>query len=228
MRSAPLTERLQRLRHRRLDHRRGGARIGRVVTCTCGGTMSGNCATGSRVSEISPAMVMMMADDDRQSRPIDEDRGDHALSSRPAWPPGRRSGYRSRGCRSWGCRSWACRSWGRRASAPATPRHPGAPAGCPRRSPCHPAVRPLRDHRGVGGRLAEHDAARLRLVVGVHHVDVVALLVGQHRAARDAERLDRLDPLQQGGDELAVDQQRGCRPRPAWRRRAAGWGWWRG
>src|SRR6267154_1115550 len=32
-----------------------------AVTCTCGGTMSGNCETGMRVSEIAPAIGMRMA-----------------------------------------------------------------------------------------------------------------------------------------------------------------------
>ena len=30
-------------------------------TCTCGGTMSGNCATGMRLSPTSPARVMTIA-----------------------------------------------------------------------------------------------------------------------------------------------------------------------
>ena len=38
-------------------------------------------------------------------------------------------------------------------------------------------------------------------------IDIVALLVGQHGGARHRQRLDRLDALDQHGDELAVDQR---------------------
>ena len=49
--------RLDRLRHRGFDHLGAGARIvGR--DCTCGGTMSGNCAIGIDASAIRPASVM--------------------------------------------------------------------------------------------------------------------------------------------------------------------------
>ena len=32
-----------------------------AVTCTCGGTISGNCATGMRSNEIKPAIVVRIA-----------------------------------------------------------------------------------------------------------------------------------------------------------------------
>ena len=53
-----------------------------MVTETCGGTMSGYWATGMAKSETSPAIVVTMRDDDRKSRPVDEDRREHRSSPR--------------------------------------------------------------------------------------------------------------------------------------------------
>ena len=51
------------------------------MTETCGGTISGYCATGITSSDSSAGDRRDDGDDDRQPRPVDEDRGEHRLSS---------------------------------------------------------------------------------------------------------------------------------------------------
>ena len=55
--------------------------------------------------------------------------------------------------------------------------------------------------------MPELDAALLDFVVGIDDVHVVALLVRQHRPARNAECHHRLDAFDQNGDETAIDQR---------------------
>jgi len=72
--------------------------------------------------------------------------------------------------------------------------------------------------------LAELDAPLLCLVLRIDDIDVIALLIGQHRGARDGENGNRLDAFDQHAHELAVEQFARGRARPAARREAAGWG----
>ena len=63
------------------------------------------------------------------------------------------------------------------------------------------------DHDGGRrGRLAELDAPHLRLVLRIDDIDVIALLIGQHRGARDREDRDRLHAFEHHGHEFAVGQ----------------------
>src|ERR1700712_522514 len=50
-----------------------------------------------------------------------------------------------------------------------------------------------RDRRGRGRRLPQLNSPLLHLVVGAHDIDVVALLVRQHRLAGNAKRHDGLN-----------------------------------
>jgi len=58
--------------------------------------------------------------------------------------------------------------------------------------------------RPLRRRLAEMDAPYLRPVLPVDDVDVVPLLVGQDRRARDAKHRDRLHPFQQYSDKFLI------------------------
>ncbi len=49
-------------------------------TVTCGGTMSGNCDTGMRISDSAARQCQQNGDNDREPRPIDENAGDHAMT----------------------------------------------------------------------------------------------------------------------------------------------------
>src|SRR3984957_12108348 len=49
-------------------------------------------------------------------------------------------------------------------------------------------LQPAGDHGRGGRRLAQLDPPLLHLVVGADNIDVVPLLVGQHRLARNAKR----------------------------------------
>lgn len=61
------------------------------------------------------------------------------------------------------------------------------------------------DHRGDRRcRLAKLNAPLLGFVVGADHIEVVALLVRQHRGARHRKHFDRLHTFEQNGDEFAV------------------------
>ena len=46
----------------------------------------------------------------------------------------------------------------------------------------------------------------LGLVLRIQYVDVISLLVGQHRGTRDGQNRDRLHPFKAHGHEFAVDQ----------------------
>ena len=54
------------------------------------------------------------------------------------------------------------------------------------------------------------NAADLCLVLGIDHVNIVALLIRQHGSARNGQHRDRLHALQQHGDEFSVDQFADC------------------
>ena len=56
-------------------------------TVTCGGTMSGNCATGICSSASAPAIVMTKAMTIARRGTIDEDGGNHGRGARRAWSP---------------------------------------------------------------------------------------------------------------------------------------------
>ena len=85
---------------------------------------------------------------------------------------------------------------------------PGRTRWMPSTTTISPSVSPRHYDGRVGRRLAELDAALLRPVLAIHDIDVVALLVGQHRGAGHAESQHRLDALDQHGDELSVGQRR--------------------
>ena len=69
----------------------------------------------------------------------------------------------------------------------------------------HFAVFQPAGNNGGGWRgLSQLNPALLDFVVGADHVDVVALLVGQHCLARDAERRDGLDALDENRHEGAI------------------------
>ena len=168
-------------------------------TCTCGGTMSGNCATGMRVSANSAGDRDDDRDDDREPRPVDKDRRDHWFASGAlgaslgrglaAPPPLPVRGLAGGGL-----------------AGPGDTASPGRTRCSPSLMTSSPSFSPLRHDGGGGRRLAELNAPTLRLVLRIDNVDVIALLVGQHRGARDGENVDRLHALEQHGHEFAVGQ----------------------
>src|SRR5579859_506856 len=152
-----------------------------VEMVTWGGTMSGNCATGIRNIESAPAsvirMAMTIARRGRSTKTAEIIR----LLSR-----------------------LRCRRRGRRGAR----RHLNAGAH---------ALDAVHDYRFAVGQaaqdrgrdrsgLAKLDAGLCHLVLPVHGVDVIALLVGQDRGARDGEDLHRLDAFDQHRDEFAVGE----------------------
>ena len=141
----------------------------RVVTDTCGGTMSGNCATGMRIIASAPASVGDDGDDDREARPVDEDGGDHARSApRPAAAP---PGVAVRGAATGaGFTGW-----------------PGRTRCRPSTTTVSPPCRPSSITAVSAGGAAERDVAPRRAVVLAHHEDEGALLVLQHGRARQGD-----------------------------------------
>jgi len=107
---------------------------------------------------------------------------------------------------------------------------PGA-TGWPERTRCNPfgdylvaQLEPVDNGGNCRGGLPELYAALLGFVVGSHREDVISLLIGQHRGARDRQYLDRLHALQHNGDEFAVGSVR-APDRSWWRDHAASdWG----
>ncbi len=69
-----------------------------------------------------------------------------------------------------------------------------------------PFLQPIGHNRSRRGRLAEANAPDLRLVLRIDDVDVIALLIGQHRGPWNGQDRDRLDPFEQHRHELAVAQ----------------------
>ena len=137
-----------------------------AVTWTCGGTMSGNCATGMRSSASAPAIVMMIAmtiaSRGRSTKTAEIMR---ARQVRGAWAA-HRSAAASAGA------GFDARCRGGRA-ARRRPRSSRPPSG--RR----------RSRRSSGVLWPSWTPALLGLVAVAHHLDVVALLVGQDGGARD-------------------------------------------
>src|SRR6516165_9527039 len=132
--------------------------------------MSGNCATGMRVSAINPAIVMTNAmTTARRGRST-------KIAEITGLPPGRR----------W----WRARRPGRDDLTRADTLHA---LGNNQLA----FVEAARHDRRLRCRLAEMDAPHLRPVLPIDDIDVVALLVRQDRRARDAEHRDRLHPFQQ-------------------------------
>src|SRR6266851_3379564 len=144
--------------------------------------MSGNCATGMRVSAIAPAMVMTMA--------MTMARRGRVMKTPEIMARSSSAGARRRRGRAAGGRAW--RAGCRRLDA--------GGAGRDRLSRAHALdaldddalafAEPAGHRRQRRRRLAELDAALLRLVVAVDDVDVVAHLVGEYRGARHRQRLE--------------------------------------
>ena len=162
--------------------------------------MSGNCATGMRSSASSAGDRDDERDDDREPWPIDKDRRDHCFAfgssagrgrgaaAPSVVPVSRRGNRRRRGSRA-----------GRHDLA-------GADTLQPLADDQLSFLEPIAHHGRGRRRLAELDAPLLRLVLRIDDIDVIALLIGQHRGARNGENRDRLHALLQHGHELAVEQ----------------------
>src|SRR5215218_749806 len=156
----------------------------RAVTSTCGGTMSGNCATGICSSDIAPAitvtMAMTMARRGRSTKTFD------IMAS----PRLRRDGA----------------GGGQVARRPR--RHDGAgprPLGA-FRDDQRPGLQPALDHGLAGRPAAEPDPPLLDLVAFADHENEGPRLVDLHRGLRDHHGLLRLLAFHLDADELAVGE----------------------
>ena len=148
-----------------------------AVTWTCGGTMSGNCATGMRVNAIRPAIVMTSA-------MTTASRGRSTkIAEITDYPPAAEGGG---------------------LAGPGETTSLGTDALHALGNDQLPFLEPARHDRRRGRRLAEMDAPDLRPILLIDDVDIVALLVGQHRGARDRQYRDRLHAFEQYGDEFLV------------------------
>ena len=136
-------------------------------------------------------------DDDRQPRPIDEDRRDHGLVPAPRpWLGRRRRGAASPAVSAGG----GVAGRGRDRLARADPLQPLADDQS--RLPSSPLMMTAVD----GVDWPSWMRRTSRLVLRIDDIDIVALLVGQHRGARDREHRDRLHAFEHHGDEFAVGQ----------------------
>src|SRR5215218_10414572 len=154
----------------------------RAVTSTCGGTMSGNCATGICSSDIAPAitvtMAMTMARRGRSTKTFDI-----MASPRLRWvrAGGGQVAGRSR-------------------------RNDGA-GPCPLRAlrdDQRPRLEPALDHGLAGRPAAEPDPPLLDLVAFADHENEGSRLVDLHRGLRDHHGLLRLLAFHLDADELAI------------------------
>src|SRR6478735_9129404 len=143
-------------------------------TVTCGGTMSGNCATGIVSNASAPAMVMTNAITiARRGRSTKT--AEIMGSCPPVWPrgPGRYRLARTHPLQALDDHLVAQRE-------------------------------PVDHRGYCGGRLPELDPALLGLVVRADREDIIALLVGQHGGARDRQHFDRLHAFQHHSNKFAV------------------------
>ncbi len=137
--------RLERLRDGLLPPPRPRRRDRSSTPCTCGGTMSGNCATGMRSSASTPASVMTIAmtiaSRGRSTKTAE------IMARLPLRRAGRRPG------------------WRRRPGAGLTTGMPGRTRWMPSTITVSPSFSPPAIDGGGRRRLAERDAALLHLVV---------------------------------------------------------------
>ena len=178
--------RLERLGDTALPRRRPRRRDRSAETCTCGGTMSGNCATGMRSQRERAGDRDDDRDDDRQPRPVDEDGGDHGCACSRAAGDG-----------------WRLRSTPRRRQPLAAGLPAPADTASPGRTRCKPstitslafAAARWSPPRCDGVDCPSWMRRLLRLVLRIDDVDIIALLIGQHGGARNRQHLDRLHAL---------------------------------
>src|ERR1700733_3644078 len=140
--------------------------------------MSGNCATGMRSSESTPASVITMA-----MTIASRGRSTKTAEIMPLWTRRFRCGRRRRG----GTGVYLD-AWPHALDALEHDRFAFLEAS--------------HDDRGGRGRLAELDAALLDVVLAVDDIDVVALLIGQYRGTRDRQRFHRLSAFDQRRDKF--------------------------
>ena len=140
--------------------------------------MSGNCATGIAEMAMQPGQRDDDRDDEGEPRPVDEDRGDHALE-----PP-------------------ACR--GNAASLSTT--WPGRTFCMPSTMTRSPSFSPSSMTTSVSSLRAGLDAALLDLVLAVDDQDVGAGLVDLQAACGTTSRGCSCALADLDGDEFAIDQ----------------------